>query len=387
MDIISNDPGGAAGGWSGPRLPRWARFVAFGGAMISLLGYVATHRLATPEDSSAAWQSVRPIIGAGPTIDGTLTGRPGFGPFGLRMLFGGTDPRVIDLDTGGEHPIPGIPRSAGSSVYLSAMRGAVLANVVDNELVGAYLIRPGRPAERLGRTAGYAMPGRDGTTVISFDFQQQDGMVVSGRSIDGRRQWQWRTRALALPVRDTAAGLLLRQQTEGPDGLVLVRRETGQVLRRFPGIPVAQGDDSVVSVAPVCRPRCTLVRTRLDTGATTRFALPTDLAPDFGVISPDGRWLALAFRAGFGESGTTAAVLDLRTGAAWPVPGVWAPGSMDSPRATAAWSADAQSLVVAVRVAANSVQVGVWRPDVPLEPVTVLPHRFAGAPFGLATLP
>jgi hypothetical protein len=386
MDIIANDPGRGAGNWSGLRLPRWTRVAAFGGAVLSLVGYVATHRFAAPQDSSATWQApARSVLAASTGANGTLTGRPGFGPLGLRLLFGGTNPRVVDLDTGGEHPIAGIPRTTGSSVVLSAVRGALLANVLENEPAGVYLVRPGKPAERLS-AAGYALPSHDGTAAVIFEYRPHwRSMLVTNRSLDGRRQWQWRAPEPALPVRDTATGVLV-QPLDPPGSLLLLRRETGQVVRRIAGTTVAVGDDAVVSAAPECRPRCTLIRTRLDTGATAKFTLPTDEAPDSGVMAPGGRWLALAFHAGVGESGTTVAVLDLHSGAFWPVPGVWAPEPVDRRRATLAWSADAQSLVVAVR-GGHSAQVGVWRPDVPLEPVTVLPQRFAGAPLGLATLP
>jgi hypothetical protein len=385
MDIIANDPGGPAGSWGGGvRLPRWARAAAFGTAMVSLLGYVATHRLGST-DAAAAWQA--PVLAAAATRSGpagALTGRPGYGPLGLRMLFGGTDPRVVDLDTGGEHPVNGIPRPTGSMVFLSAMRGALVANVMDSGLFGAYLVQTGQPARRLS-TTGYALPSLDGSTVIVFEFRRLRGMVVTGQRIDGHRRWEWTGPAI-VPVADTAAGLLVRQ-TDSPGGMLLVRRDTGQILRRLSTDPLAEGDDSVVTAAPECRPHCTLIRTRLDTGTTTKFGLPVDQTPDYGVISPGGRWLALGFRAAVGESGTTVAVLDLRTGAFWPVPGVWAPAPVDRRRAGLAWTADAASLVVAVRSATTSVQVGIWRPDVPLEPVTVLPRHFTGAPLGLATLP
>lgn len=386
MDIIANDPGGGAGTWGGLRLPRWARLTAFGTAVVSLVGYVATHRVASgPDDPAATWfASTRPAVSA---PAGVLTGRSGFGPLGLRVLFGGTDPRVVDLDTGGEHPLAGIPRPAGSTVFLSAFGGALLANVADTAEAGAYLVRPGQSPLRLSPT-GFALPGADGRTVIVFEFQRSEpGALITGRRLDGHRLWQWRSSSLALPVRDTRAGLLLRQPADGAGALALVRRETGQVLRRFSGDAVAQGDDSVVYAEPVCRPRCVLVRARLDTGATARFPLPTGLAPDAGTISPDGRWLAVAFRAGVGSSGTTVAVVDLRSGAVWPVPGVWAPGRNGRRRANLAWSADGQSLVLAVGTGANSVRLGVWRPEVPLEPVTVLPRPVSGTPVGLATLP
>lgn len=385
MDIIANDPGGSAGSWGGLRLPRWTRAAAFGTAAVCLLGYVATHRFASPQDPPSGWVASTQPAASGPAT--ALTGRSGYGPLGLRILVGGTDPRVVDLDTGGEHPLIGIPRPAGSTVYVSTVHGALLASVADSGRVSAYLVRAGQPARQL-TPGGFALPGADARTVVVFDFRRFDaGTTVSGRGLDGRRLWQWRSAEPVLPVRDTAAGLLLRRPDGGAGDMVLVRRETGQVLRRFSGDPVAQGADSIVSADPACRPRCVLVRTRLDTGATTRFPLRGRVTPDAGMISPDGRWLALAFRAGVGENNTTVAVMDLRTGAVWPVPGVWAPGPLGGRQATLAWSDDAQSLVVAVPVGTDSVRLGIWRPDAPLEPVTVLPRPFTGAPLGLVALP
>jgi hypothetical protein len=387
MDIIANDPGG--GRTRGPinlRLPRWARAMAAGTAVVTLLGYVVTHRVAGLDDLSPSWQSLTPAADLSQrAASGTLTGRPGYGPSGLRVLLGGTDPRIVDLHTGGEHPLAEVPRPPGSSVYLTAIRGTLLANVVGPKLAASYVLQPGQPTRRLN-TAGYAVLGQHSTPVITFEFRPSEhSQLITGRRPDGRQLWQWRVPALLLPIRDTGSGLLLQRPVDGPDGpagLLLVRRENGQLLRRFTDVAVAVGDDSIVFADPGCRPRCTLVRTRLDTGVTTRFALPGGVPPDSGVISPGGRWLALEFPAGGGTSGATVGVLDLHTGVVWPVPGMWTAGPH---QAGLVWSADGKSLVVAVGI--DAMQIGVWRPDQPLDPVTVLPKTFPGLARWVATLP
>jgi hypothetical protein len=239
------------------------------------------------------------------------------------------------------------------------------------------------------------LPGQDGMTLITVEFPQALSVpppqawrssLIIGQRADGRRLWQWRSAAPTLPVRDTAAGLLVRPLDTAPH-LLLVRRETGQILRRFAGIEVAVGGDSILQ-ARRTGPRYALVRTRLDSGATTTFTLPGRQAPDYGVVAPGDRWVALAFPSTAGASGTTVAVADLHSGAVWPVPGVWAPGESGRREAGFAWSADGESLVVAVDGGGRDpLRIGIWRPDQPFEPVTVLPHEFTGDTLSIATFP
>jgi hypothetical protein len=66
------------------------------------------------------------------------------------------------------------------------------------------------------------------------------------------------------------------------------------------------------------------------------------------------------------------AVLDLRTGAVATVPGLALPPGQPP---MLDWSADGRSLIIAVP-GADTVRLGIWRPDAPDTPITVVPGSY-----------
>ncbi|MEN3358651.1 MAG: hypothetical protein V7637_2633 [Mycobacteriales bacterium] len=372
MDVIGDAPK-APGRPARPRGPgRRGRQVLGVVAVLGLLGYAVTHRVSAP-----------PAAGTRPGPDlsapaGVLTGRPGFGPAGLRVLLTGASLRIVDLHTGGQQPVSGLPDGVDGA-HAAPVQGGLIVYAGGAGSVDSYLVRPGLPTRLVVRN-GVALPSWDGRglVVVALPLGSEQ-YAVTGQTLAGRRQWHWLASNHALVIRDTRYGLLVQDTDPPPDPqrLRLVRRETGQVLRQLRATTVAVGDESVAHLRPGCARRCVLAVTGLATGAATPYPLPDEPATGHGSLSPGGRWLAMTVPAGPApgvppDRPSSVAVLDLRTGTVTAVPGLALPPGQ-TPMLD--WSADGRSLIVAVP-GADTVRLGIWRPGTPRTPVTVLPTPY-----------
>jgi hypothetical protein len=351
-----------------PRLSGRARWVVAVAAVLGLVGYVGTHRYAPAPPSAIA-------RGDG----GELTGRPGFGPVGLRVVLSGAALYGVDLHTGAHQVVRGFPAGVSTEGASAApVAGGLVVYTSGKGSVDSYLLRPGEPARLIIRN-GVALPSWDGRgLVVSALPIGTEPYAVTGQTLDGRRLWQWVAANHTVVVRDTPYGLLTRDTDPPlePLRLRLVRRETGAAVREIRGTAVAVGADAVARLRPGCGHACMLGLTRLGTGTTTPYQLPLEPATGHGSFAPGGRWLAVTLPAGpapgaLPDQPSTLALLDLDTGAMTEVPGVAFPSGQPP---LLAWSADGQWLVVAVRDGDN-VRLGMWRAGTP-GPLTVLPDDY-----------
>jgi hypothetical protein len=341
-------------------------------AALGLAGYVVTHRYVSPPPGPAV---VPAAVGGG-----VLTGQPGFGPVGLRVVLSGAALYGVDLGTGAHQVVRGFPAGVSTEGASAApVSGGLVVYTSGRGSVDSYLVRPGRPARLVVRN-GVAVPTWDGRgLVVSALPIGTEPYPVTGESLDGRQLWQWVSANHTVVVRDTRYGLLVRDTDPPlePQRLSLVRRETGALLREIRGTAVAVGDDAVAQLRPGCGRACVLALARLPSGHTTTYPLPAEPGTGHGSFAPGGRWLALPLPAGpapgaLPDQASTLDVLDLRTGATVAVPGVaFPPGEPP----LLAWSADGSWLIVAVRTG-DSVRLGLWRPAAPGRPLTVLPDDY-----------
>lgn len=386
MDVIGDAPQ-APGPFVGLRRPgRRSRRVFGVVAVLGLLGYAVTHRYPSPPPAVAT------PVPAPAAEAGVLTGRPGFGPTGLRVVLTGTPLRVVDLHTGRQQEVTGLPPGAvEGGADAEPVRGGLIVYASGLGSVESYLVRPGRPTRRVARN-GIALPSWDGRSLIVMAIPQgTEQYAVTGQTLDGQRQWQWLAANHALVLRDTRAGLLVQDTDPPPEPqrLRLVRRQTGEVLRQLRGTTIAVGGEAVAYLRPGCGGHCALQLSQVATGATRLYPLPVEPATGGGTFSPDGRWLAMTAPAGPAAGvppsrsrGLT--VLDLRTGTVAPVLGLSIPPG-EPP--TYAWSGDGRSLVVAVREG-DAVRLGIWQPGSPGKPMTVLPVTYpADRLTGVIALP
>jgi hypothetical protein len=374
VDVIGDGPERPARAARLGRLGPWGRRVPAVVAVLGLLGYVLTHRYPTPPPAGRT-----PGAAAAAQV-GELTGRSGFGPAGLRVVLTGDPPRIIDLHTGRQQPVGELPDGvAGDGTSAATVRGGVIVYTSQLGWIDSYLVRPGRPTRLVVRD-GVALPTWDGRGLVVVRLPWgTEPYSVTGQTLDGRLLWHWVAANHALVVRDTRYGLLVQDTDPPPDPqrLRLVRRETGQVLRRLQGTPVAVGGESVAYLQPGCGQHCVLRLTTLATGATRGYPVPVEPATGHGSFSPDCRWLAMTVPAGPAPGALPSqpsglVVLDLRTGSTAGVPGLSVPPG-ESPILD--WSADGRSLVVALRHG-GGVRLGIWQPAAPTTPLTVLPLTY-----------
>ena len=374
----------------------------------ALLGYAVTHRgrPAPPAAPAAAPRAAQPVPGlarqavsAAERAD--LSGRVAAGPAGLRILVDGTDPRIVDAHTLDVRPIPGLALPPGHAAQVLQL-GRTLAALVPlyGSGRGMYLVLPGRPAVPFG-AADLVLPGRDGDLLAATHWA--GSTTVTGLTLDHRVRWRWTLPGTVDPLRDTPAGLVVARYPDvfsGDAEMLLLDKRTGQLRRRLGHgrYPLATDDRSLAYVPARCVPDCAVIRTELATGASRRYQMPAGREPAVGVLSPDGRRLAVSF-AGLPATGRTPArpgfvgVLDLRGSAPPAAPGAaTAPGltvvpGLSTPPAQHAdviWSADGRWLVLGVTWPEEEL-IALWRPA---QRLIILPVALPGEPTDatLATL-
>jgi hypothetical protein len=368
------------------RTPRRGSRAALVVAAAVLFGYVVTHRYPPPPSPPPPAAPAQPVRAS--QTEPVLVGRTGPGPAGLRLLVDGTDPRIIDAHTLSVMPVPGLNLRLGSTAQLLQLgrSGIAALATLRGPNGGIYLIRAGaKPL--LVAADGVVIPSQDGGLLVAAS--RRGHTVVTGMTLGRRRRWQWNLPGIVRPLRDTPSGLVVAQYAvSGAAELLVVDRRTGGTVRRLGhGRAVAVSDRFLGWVPVRCAQSCSLVVTRLSTGASRRYDIYRRPVLAAGEFSPDGRQLALSFGGVPGDGGGPqeagmAAILDLRSGQQAYVPNLTTP---PSEHADIAWSTDGQWLVLGVKYPEQE-RIAVWRPgqDVVILP-TVLPRDPSGTT--LTTLP
>jgi hypothetical protein len=340
---------------------RWS-VVALAAAAVLLFGYVATHRdpVRRPDPPRAAE----------PTPSGLprVTGERVRGPEGLKLLVSGQYPQIIDTFTGHSGPVPGVQLSAGERAAVQVVpAGTVYTEIAPSTTRSHTTLVPLTGARHpivLGYDVAVVPALRGSDLYVAARGPGSTKVTVTAAS--GRPRTSWTAGGALTPLRDTAAGLVVRQLGDrGVAELRVLDPRTGAVRRRIAvgGIVVAVGPVSVAYVPADCRGDCPLSVATLADGRTRRYPLPPDTGnPAVGSFAPDGRRLALGvpgqYRGGrlivvpgFAE------VLDLTTGEFTRIPG------LDTAAERApdlSWSGD--TLVLAAWSGSGG-QVGIWSAD------------------------
>jgi hypothetical protein len=178
--------------------------------------------------------------------------------------------------------------------------------------------------------------------------------------------------------RGVAGGsLLLTLAKQGPadtSPYALWNPRSGRMLRRFDRV-LATTATTIAWVAAGCGPqRCPVHLTDLASGAETAVAAPRGTWADGGAFSPDGRYLAVVFRAGVDANGAatqaTVGVIDAATRRLLAVPGAVMRGG-DFWLAVA-WSPDGAWLLLSAPLGQHTDQLAAWRPG---DPILHVPRR------------
>jgi hypothetical protein len=209
------------------------------------------------------------------------------------------------------------------------------------------------------------VPARRGTDLY-VAARGPGSTKVTVTTATGKARGSWTAGGTLTPLRDTAAGLVVRQLGDrGVAELRVLDPRTGATRRRIAvgGIVVAVGPTSVAYVPADCRGDCPISVATLADGRTRRYPLPPDTGnPGVGSFAPDGRRLALGVPGQYRDGRLIvvpgfAEVLDLTTGAFTRIPG------LDTAAERApdlSWSGD--TLVVAAWSGSGG-QVGIWSAD------------------------
>jgi hypothetical protein len=347
-------------GASGPPWRTWVVVLATAGLLV---GYLVAHRRPGAEPPSPAPEVVAPTLAPG---GGSVSGnRIGPGPPGLRLLVGGSSPRLVDAATGGSSflDVPGA--GARAPAWLVPTGRAVAAFVTPpsfgprapGHAVGArvgFLVRAGLPAVPLGAADG-GVAARGGGVITLL--RTPAGSVLTGFGPDGARRWQRRVPAGIEPRADTRYGLLVQVADSSVAGqfgaLQLVDPVTGRLRREVAhraSTVLAVRDDAVAWLgAGGCPPDCAVRVTDLGTGRTWTVGVRLRHVPVGGAFSPDGRWLALTFETSWPADGVSrypdglVGLVDLGTGSVTAVRGY---GGGLYPPAWVDWSRDGRLVVM-----------------------------------------
>ena len=344
--------------WTGP---------ALGLVAVLLFGYVGTHRFHAPPPPAPP--------GPVPVALPRLTGDHGLGPDGLRVLVDGRFPQVLDGRTGRAAPVPGVRLAAGERVALRAVPAGMVASVSPRGAgpTRTVLLRPTGEPLPIGTDVA-VLPAGTGTDLL---VAARAGAGTAVRRVDrtGAVRSRWTAPAPLTLLRDTPAGLVAGRTGGGlPAGaqVLLLDPATGAVRRVLArtAIPLAVSPTAVAVLGVGCAADCGVDLVDLRTGRARH--QPTGVSsPGAAAFSPDGRWLALAVPGQYRNGRLTvvpgfAEVVDLRSGAVLPVPGL---ETAAEHRADLSWSGS--RLVLAVW-AADHGSLAVWSPERP-GPLRVLP--------------
>jgi hypothetical protein len=302
---------------------RWSVMVLVAAAAL-LFGYVATHRepVRRPEAAAATAPGLPRVVGD-----------RGFGPPGLKLLVTGQYPQIIDTSTGRASPVPGVRVSDGERAAVQIVpAGTLVTEIAPSTTRSRTTLVPttggGRPI-----VLGYdvvVVPALHGTDLY-VSSHGTGSTKVAITTATGAARSSWTVGGTLTPLRDTAAGLVVRQIGDrGVADLRVLDPRSGATRRVLSvgGILVAVGPGSVAYVPPDCRGDCPLSVTGLADGRTRSYPLPPDTGnPGNGAFAPDGHRLALGVPGQYRDGRLIvvpgfAEVLDLRTGEFVRVPGL-----------------------------------------------------------------
>ncbi|HEV7657392.1 MAG TPA: hypothetical protein VGP36_22055 [Mycobacteriales bacterium] len=350
-------------------MQRWS-VLALGVAAVVLFGYVVTHRdpVQRPTPPAAA-PSTPPGL---PRLDGEQAR----GPDGLRVLVSGRFPQIIDTSIGHSAPVPGLRLDAGERAALQAVPAGTVATVTTprTSRERTMLLTPTGGAVPLGSEVE-VVPVVRGTDLY-VAARGPGSTKVTLRSAAGAARLSWTAGGTLTPLRDTTAGLVVSQVGDRQVAeLRVLDPRTGASRRRLAvgAIVVASGPDSIATVSVSCVRECPVTVTRYVDGRSVDYATPKDSGnPLTGAFSPDGHWLALGVPGQYRDGRLRvvpgfAEVLDLRSRAVTPVPGV---ASVAERSADVSWFGP--TLVLGVWSNDRGL-VGTWSPDDPGQVVRVLP--------------
>ncbi len=350
---------------------------ALGAAAAILFGYVATHRdpVQRPEPPAAATPSPGPGLPR-------LTGRATAGPAGLRVLVSGRYPQIVDLAIGHGGPVPGLELVAGERAALQPVPAGTVAAITSPRVTRIRTVllpaAGGRPVP-LGNDVAVVPAWRGTDLYVGTGLPGSTRVAVTAPS--GRVRRSWTAGGRLLPLRDTAAGLVVSQVGDvAVTELRLLDPATGATRRRLGAgaIVVTVGPASIASVSAGCVRLCPVTVTDFATGRSRDYPMPAGTGdPARGAFSPDGRWLALAVPGQYRNGRLVvvpgfAEVLDLADGTVTRVPGVETAAER-SP--DLGWFGP--TLVLGVWSDQRG-QVGAWTPGRPGDGLQVLPAEPPG---------
>jgi hypothetical protein len=312
----------------------------------------------------------RPPAAADPTPSGLprVTGERVRGPHGLKLLVSGQYPQIIDTYRNQSGPVPGVRLDAGERAAVQVVpAGTLYTEVAPSTTRSRTTLVPltgGRQPVVLGNDVAVVPALRGSDLFVAARDPSSTKVTITTAS--GTARASWTAGGTLTPLRDTAAGLVVRQLGDrGVAELRVLDPRTGALRRRIAvgGIVVAVGPTSVAYVPADCRGDCPLSVTAVADGKTRSYPLPADTGnPAVGEFAPDGRRIALGVPGQYRDGRLIvvpgfAEVLDLATGAFTRVPG------LDTAAERApdlSWSGD--TLVLAAWSGSGG-QVGMWSAD------------------------
>jgi len=376
--------------------PLWPRGWVAATAVIACTTAALGWRLhSAPTPRAAVPVSPTPTVSPSPTASPTPEPTAFAGPVlrddvGAEVLIGGALPTVVDLTSGRQTEITGIPDGyeVGSAVRI---RGATM--------LAAGFAEAGTPSPvfRLadGTTAARPIPARawsisPAESERSFWAHLQTG-VESPTTVEER----------------TAAGALLRRATLPRDwalvrgvrgGLLVARFEPGNgrvrsavwdpARRRFVrsvgfgGLPVAATRTHLAWPDPTCERRefCILHVTHLSSGADRLIPLPRDYSPMSGAFNSDGSALVLSM---LERSRDVAQVFLVapESGQVMPLRGATSEPSV----MTVGWTPDDEAVVLSGIERSFATSLAVWRRSAPT--IELVPDGVGGSYHAVAVRP
>lgn len=350
---------------------------ALGLAALVLAGYVGTHRMPFAPDTSGSQAPLEL-----PRLDGDRAP----GPAGVRLLVGGTYPRVVDAETGRSSALPGVGPGPGRRVALRPVPGGLVATLTGEGLAGSRVT--------LLPTAGAPVPLPDDAHVVPAHrgggvwvaTRGGAGTTVEATALTGAAGTRWTSPYRLTLLVDTAAGLVAASTGHAAGAeLLLLDPATGRPRRTLAAtaIPIATTATSVAWTAAGCAQNCVLTVTEVRTGADEEYLI-SDSTPSAGAFSPDGRWLALAMPGQWkdGRLWTNpgyAQVINLETGGVYAVPGV---ATAAERRPDVSWAGD--ELVLGVW-SATTDGIALWSPERSGR-LRILPTAPPADPYGSVTV-